>query len=121
MKNLAVFAVAASAIFGNAFGQKPSVVTDNEPGWRKIGETTASFKSQNESIHVIGADEFAAIKLKVTDAPLEITRLQVFYESGDMEEIDVRNKLQAGSETRTFNLKHADRDISKVAFTYNIK
>lgn len=100
------------------YAQKPAVVTSNDPGWQKIGEITASFKMQDESIVVLGADEFDAIRLKVTDAPINIERLQVFYESGDMEEIDVRNELQAGSETRDIKLEHPTRDIQKVAFTY---
>jgi len=99
--------------------QKPAVVVGDEPGWQKIGETIASFKSQDESISVIGADEFSAIKLKIGDAPLEIDRMQVFYESGEMEEIDVKQKINAGEESQIFRLQHPDRDIQKVAFTYN--
>lgn len=102
-----------------ATAQKPGVVLGNEPGWQKIGETVASFKSQDESISVIGADEFSAIKIRVEDAPLEIDRMQVFYESGDMEEIDVKETIQAGSESKVIRLEHPDRDIQKVAFTYN--
>lgn len=102
-----------------AMAQKPAVVIDDEPGWQKIGETIASFKAQDESIMVIGADEFSAIKLKVEDAPLEIERMQVFYESGEMEEIDVKQKIKAGEESEVFRLQHPDRDIQKVAFTYN--
>ncbi len=100
------------------YAQKPAVVSSNEPGWQHIGQTSASFKMQNESIEVLGADEFTAIKLKVTEAPLHIERLQVFYESGDMEEIDVRSELSPNAETRVITLKHPDRDINKVAFTY---
>lgn len=103
---------------GIAIAQKPAVVLKDEPGWQKIGETVASFKSQNESIVVMGADEFSAIKLKVKDAPLNIDRMQVFYESGEMEEINVRQRIEAGNETNVFKLKH-ERDIRKVAFTYN--
>lgn len=103
----------------SAYAQKPGVVLDNDPGWQKIGETVASFKSQDESIAVLGADEFAAIKLRVEGAPLEIDRLQVFYESGDMEEIAVQKRIQSGNESTVFRLKHPDRDIQKVAFTYN--
>jgi gas vesicle protein len=118
MKKLMV--VVVMALFAwNAQAQKPGVVLDNDPGWQKIGETVASFKSQNESIVVLGADEFAAIKIKVEDAPLEIDRLQVFYESGEMEEIDVKKKIAAGEETEVFRLENPDRDIQKVAFTYN--
>jgi hypothetical protein len=102
-----------------ASAQKPGVVLSNEKGWQKIGETEASFKSQDESIAVIGADEFQAIKLKVDNAPLQIDRLQVFYESGDMQEIDVQKNLQPGEETSVYKLDNPTRDIQKVAFTYH--
>lgn len=121
MKKLICIMVIAlfAANIGFVKAQKPGVVLDNDEGWKKIGETVASFKSQNESIAVLGADEFAAIKIRVEDAPLHIERLQVFYESGDMEEIDVKKDIEAGAETGVIRLKHPDRDIQKVAFTYN--
>jgi len=108
----------AVTCYTTVFAQKPAVVTSNEAGWQHIGQTTASFGTQNESIKVLGADEFTAIRLKVTEAPLHIERLQVFYESGEMEEIDVRSEINANTETRVIKLKHPDRDINKVAFTY---
>jgi hypothetical protein len=111
--------IALAAITNMAYAQKPAVVTSNEPGWHKIGEISASFKTQTESIVVLGADEFTSLKLRVTDAPININRLTVSYESGEVEDIDVRNELQAGSETRVINLKNSDKDISKVTFTYN--
>jgi hypothetical protein len=121
MKKLMVVTLMAVSAWtvNSSYAQKPGVVLGNEPGWQKIGETVASFKSQDESISVLGADEFAAIKIKVEDAPLHIERMQVFYESGDMEEIDVQKKIQAGEESSVFKLQHPDRDILKVAFTYN--
>lgn len=105
--------------FYYSFGQKPAVVLSDESGWTKIGETTASFKEQSESIVVWGADEFSAIKLKVNDAPLTIDRLQVFYESGTMEDIEVKREVQQGGETKTISLKQPDGEIQKVAFTYH--
>lgn len=105
-------------VCAETYAQKPAVVASNEPGWHHIGHTTASFKMQNESIAVLGADEFTALKLKVTDAKLHIERLQVFYESGDMEEIDIRKHMGPGTESRDIQLKHPDKDIKKVAFTY---
>ncbi|MBT1706227.1 hypothetical protein [Chryseosolibacter indicus] len=107
-----------SLIIGSAAAQKPAVVTSGKPGWHKIGETVASFKGQNESIAVMGADEFSSIKLKVSEAPVNIERLQVFYEEGSMEEISVDNELKPGEETRVIDLKHAGKDIQKIAFTY---
>lgn len=120
MKRIAVtFVVLLTFVcYTGMYAQKPAVVSSNEKGWQHIGQTTASFKSQNESIEVLGADEFSAIKLKVMEAPLHIERLQVFYESGDMEEIKVADEIDVDSETRVIKLKHPDRDINKVAFTY---
>jgi hypothetical protein len=119
MKKAAIILlVLIAAIMKFGYAQKPAVVTKTEPGWTKIGEITASFKMQDESIVVLGADEFDAIKLKVTDAPINIERVQVFYESGDMEELDVRSELSAGGETRAMRLEQPNRDIKKVAFTY---
>jgi hypothetical protein len=117
-KVFGILVMLVSLVAFSGYAQKPAVVTDNEPGWQKIGETSASFKMQNESIAVLGADEFSAIRIMVKDAPLNIERLQVFYESGDMEEIDLRSKLSVGSASRIITLKHPDRDIQKVAFTY---
>lgn len=117
MKKAAVLGVFV-ALAGLAFGQKPAIVTNNEAGWQKIGEITASFTTENESIVVLGADEFASIRLKVTDAPIHIDRVQVFYENGEMEEVRVDNKLQAGEQTRVIRLKGSDKELKKVAFTY---
>lgn len=116
MKRIVMLMLVAIGFSG--YAQKPAVVADNEAGWKHIGQVTASFKTTSESIVVLGADEFQAIKLKVSEAPIHIERLQVFYESGQMEELDVKAELKEGAETRVINLSNPKRDISKVAFTY---
>jgi hypothetical protein len=118
-KACVVVLVLLGMLVNTAFAQKPAVVTDSDPGWKRIGQVTASFKKQNESISVLGADEFTALKIKVTEAPIHIERVQVFYESGDMEEIQVGHKLQSGAESGAIRLKEPYRDIKKIAFTYN--
>ena len=45
-------------------------------------------------------------------------RVQVFYESGQMEDLDVKSELKEGGETRVMTLSNPKRDIEKVAFTY---
>jgi hypothetical protein len=123
MKRIVIttFLIMAVTLCSKLFAQKPAIVATNEPGWTHIGHTTASFKMENESISVLGADEFSALKIKVTEAGLQLERLQVFYESGDMEEIDLRNQFSSDTESRVIKLKHPDRDIEKVAFTYKTR
>jgi len=119
MKKAALVLVVLFAVLINsAFAQEPSIMISKKPGWHKIGEVKADFKMQNESIAVLGADKFKSILLKVTDAPINIERIQVFYESGDLEEFDVKNELKANSETRVIDLKNANKELKKVTFTY---
>ena len=117
MKKIVIMFSMMLGAVGITNAQKPAVVTSNEKGWQHIGQTSASFKSQSESIEVLGADEFTAIRLKVEEAPLHIEKLQVFYESGDSEEITVRSQFNPGTETRVINLKHPDRALLRVSFT----
>lgn len=106
------------ALMHSAFAQEPSIQLSNKPGWHKIGEVKADFKMENESIAVLGADRFKSILLKVTDAPINIHNIQVFYEGGEMDEFDVKNELKAGAETRKIDLKDLSKEIKKVTFTY---
>jgi hypothetical protein len=118
-KSVVILIVLLAAFAGRAFAQDPAIVTSNKPGWHKIGETTASFKAENESIIVLGADKFQSIKIKVTDAPINIESMQVFYENGEVEKISVQNELKAGAETRVIDLKNGKTmELKKVVFTY---
>jgi hypothetical protein len=119
MKKAALVGVVLLVAFvTSAFAQEPSVMLSNKPGWHKIGEVKADFKMENQSISVLGNDQFKSILLKVTDAPINIEELQVFYESGDMEKFNVKNELKAGAETRKLDLKGGAQEIKKVMFTY---
>jgi hypothetical protein len=108
-------------LFGVIFStlaQEPNIVASRKPGWYKIGEIKASFKMESESIGVMGADEFKAIKLKVTDAPIKIENVTVYYESGETQDIPVKGMLQAGAETGTFDLDRPKDELKKISFTY---
>ena len=118
MKYVRCAVLGSNSFAGAAFAQSPGVVVSAKPGWHKIGEVKASFKMENESISVLGKDAFKAIKLKVTDAPINIENIQVFYENGDPENISVKNELKSGSETRVIDLKGGTRELKKVVFTY---
>ena len=119
MKKAIVLLLVLLVAYANlAFAQKPAIITSGKPGWYKIGEVKADFKMQNESIVVLGKDEFKSIKLKVTDAPLNIEKVMVYYESGNMEEIEVGNDLQAGAETKAIALKYPEDELMKVTFRY---
>lgn len=117
-KSAFILLVLLAAIVNVSFAQEPAIVASDKPGWHKIGEVKASFKMESESIAIFGKDEFKSIKLKVTDAPINIDKVTVFYESGDTQDIPVSGSLKAGSETGVFKLNNPTAELQKVVFTY---
>src|SRR2546423_2298317 len=109
-KTIFILAVAFLS-FTTTFAQKPEVVTNNKPGWHKIGETTVDFKNDKDQIVVLGADKFRKIQLKVKDAPIHMDDMQVFYENDTKEDVTVRSDFVAGSETRVIDLKGGNRSL----------
>jgi hypothetical protein len=120
MKKLAmIFLMLFTVAYVNSvFAQDPGVVVSDKPGWHKIGEVKADFKTEDESIVVLGKDEFKSIKLKVTDAPIDISQVVVYYESGETQKIPVTGMLAAGSESKIYDLQYPSKELKKVSFTY---
>jgi hypothetical protein len=118
MKKFALALAAVVLTLNVVNAQQPAVMTSTKPGWHKIGETTASMKSEKDEIAVMGADKFKAIMLKVTDASVHIASLVVYYEGGDAQNINVASDMKAGQESKVFELKGGTREIKRVGFVY---
>lgn len=118
MKKIFLFAIVSMLCVSFVKAQKVEVITSNKPGWHKIGETTVGFKSDHDVVVVLGADKFKQILLKVTDAPIHFDDLEVYYENGNKQDVQVRSDFKAGGETRVIDLNGADRDLKKVVFQY---
>jgi hypothetical protein len=102
----------------NAYAQKPAVGSGDEKGRFKIGEISASFNKETESIIVVVKDEFSSLKLRAENAPITIDRVQIFFEGGKVQEAEVKQLLLPGEETKAINLYAEDLRIEKVVFTY---
>ena len=73
MKKAIVLFIVLTGFGLSAFAQEPAIIASDKPGWHKIGEVKANFKTESESIAPMGKDKFKAVRLKVTDAPIEIS------------------------------------------------
>jgi hypothetical protein len=91
--------------------------------WVTIGTMTADFKADHDSIRVRGPyDGFRRIKLKVIGADLEIQRLVVTYENGRPDELEVREFIRQGGETRAIDLKGIGRrNINRIDIWHKTK
>jgi hypothetical protein len=92
------------------------------PGeWVLIGQITANLVADHDVIVVKGPfDNFRRIKFKVTDAPLNITRLVVTYDNGVPDKLVVRDRIPQGGESRAIDLRGVGkRSLRRIDFWYD--
>ena len=130
MKKTAIIGLLAlTASFSTATAQNSMTDTDNKSksheliisdktGWHKIGEVKADFKKEREEIMVMGADRFASIRFKVTEAPIDLVGLEVYYESGDKQDVKINMPVKAPGESRTIDLNGGERSLKKIVMVY---
>jgi hypothetical protein len=115
-KTIMAFALALST--GIASAQQPAVMVSTTPGWHKIASTTVDFKKERDEVMVLGADHFSAIKFMVVDAPIDLQDLEIWYENGTKQDVQVRTPIEVGKESRVINVDGGHRDIDKIVFVY---
>ncbi len=105
-----------TVLFMNA--QPVSPILSDRTDWHKIGETTVNFETDRDEITVIGADKFAAIKFKVKDVPIHLMDMEVYFDKGGKEDINVNFPLKPRGESRVIEFENGEQDLKKVVFVY---
>lgn len=120
MKNLKIILFVLFLAVNSVSAQQPGVVLSDKSGWHKIGETKVNFKTETDEIIVIGANRFSAIKIKVTEAPVNIKSFDIHFDKGDVQSVTIGENIKAPGETRVIQLDgKGERIIRKVTFRYN--
>jgi hypothetical protein len=101
------------ALYGDKFNPRPGP-------WILLGQTTVDGFKDRDRI-VIGRSEgrFQSIQLRVAGAPVEFQRVVVHYGNGTSEEVEFRDYIPAGGQTRAIDLRGDERVISSVEFLYS--
>jgi hypothetical protein len=118
MKNIIVCALLIMASCFKTLAQKPGVVLSDKEGWHKIGETVVDFKTDRDEIAVVGADKFSFLKMKVTEAPINLTSFTIYFENDQMQPVMIGKNIKSAGETRVVKIDGGERAIKKVAFVY---
>ena len=117
-KVMMIILLAVSSMMNVAIAQKHEVIVSDKTGWHKIGETTVNFEKETDEIIVMGADKFASLKFKVTDAAIDLIHADVYYDNGSSENVKINMHLKMAGETKVFNIKGGEHDLKKVVLTY---
>lgn len=123
MKQLLVLTFFVMMIY-HANAQKIGVSQNGTKGtWKLLGSVQASHNADHDAITVKGPyDYFRKLKFKVTDSPLNITKMIVRYDDGGLpENIETRFEIPKGGESRVIDLKGGKRKIKSIEFWYDTK
>jgi hypothetical protein len=105
-----------SAIFNSA------AEINTPPRWEKLGERRVNFGVDHDEIMVTAAEgRFSALKIMVKKGGINMHKMVVHFGDGSSEEIDLRNDIPAGGESRVIDLPGKKRVIRKVVFWYDTK
>lgn len=64
---------------------------------------------------VMVADRFSALQFKVDEAAIELVSIEVYYESGDKQDLALRTRLNAGESSRVIDLNGGERNLKKLS------
>ena len=88
--------------------------------WEKLGERRVNYAADTDVISV-GAREglFRKIKLEVRRNGVDFSKVVVHFKNGDKQEIEMRDHIRAGGQTRVIDLEGHERVIARVVFHYD--
>jgi hypothetical protein len=112
-----VLALLFLASHATMLAQSPKVVVSDKDGWHKIGETRVDFKKEIDKIPIVGARRFASLKIKVTDAPINLESFDVIFDDDTKQSVTVGQEFKAPGETKVVNFS-GEKNIKRVDFKY---
>jgi hypothetical protein len=94
----------------------------NPPRWEKLGERKVNFAVDRDEILVTASEgRFTALKILVKKGAINLHKVVVHFGDGSEQEVETRDEIRAGGESRVINLEGNRRVIRKVVFVYDTK
>jgi len=112
------FAVIAFFVLATAFSPSKK----DASGWFFLADKNVGFGVDHDVIHFGNwKDDVRQIKLKVTDGPLKMYDMKVYFDNGGVQDVALRSRFNQGSESRVIDLDGGLRHLSRIEFTYETK
>lgn len=99
-----------------------SLATHAQGGWRFIADKWVSFGVDHDEIITGNTnDDFRKLKLRITDGPLKMYDMKVYFDNGSVQDVSIRSHFRQGSESRVIDLDGGLRHIKRIEFWYETK
>lgn len=88
-------------------------------GWKYIGDKWAAFGPDRDVLRVGGNDAYRQLKIRVTDGPVRIDDLDIYFENGEKMNVVLKHAFRAGQESRVIDLPGGVRKLDRIEFLYS--
>ena len=86
--------------------------------WQYLGQSNVDGSRDHDNIRVNARGSFRAIQLRVQGGEIEFQRVVVHFENGADSEVEIRDRIRAGGQTRAIDLPGDNRRIDSVEVWY---
>jgi hypothetical protein len=87
--------------------------------WQYLGQSNVDGRRDHDNIRVNSREAFRAIQLRVQGGEIEFQRVVVHFENGADTEVEIRDRIRAGGQTRAIDLPGDNRRINSVEVWYS--
>ena len=110
--NMKMLMAAALVVAGTAASAAPAAA------WDLLGERIVRDRMDQDTIVLEGHRQFSQIKICVYRHPVRIYDVDVRFNNGGHQDVEVRDRINPGGCTRDIDLKGDDRDIRNIKMLY---
>lgn len=93
---------------------------NNFGGWEKIGTQTVQKTGERDEFRPTRRNSYSALKVVVRKNTVNFNRMTVIFENGQRQDIELRNIIKDGEESRVINLNNR-RKIDRIQFEYRTR
>jgi len=113
---VSVFSLTASFTFSKTPG------TNKTGDWFFLEDKKVGFGVDHDVIHFGNwKDDVRQLKLKITDGPLKMYDMKIYFDNGTTQDVQLRMRFAQGSESRVIDLDGGLRHLKKIEFWYETK
>ena len=96
---------------------------DHKAGdWFFLGDKKVGFGVDHDVIRFGNwKDDVRQIKLKITDGPLRVYDIKVYFDNGEFQTIALKSRFNQGGESRVIDLVGGLRHLDRIEFTYETR
>ena len=90
----------------------------DQAGWQKIGEKTIDLNKGHDELAFNTPEKFKAIRVKTENTAVDFTKLQLYYDTGEKQDVSIDTPINANSESQVINLKETNHGLKKIVFDF---